>query len=115
MIVVCLLSQLAGRSRIGISLFFVLAASFAWTRPDPLQSVPEVEGIIGLALTVSPLLAMFCIASLAAAIALFTCFLVCALMPLLGAFPVPLVGMGMSPILGYWLGIGTLIAVKATS
>lgn len=31
-------------------------------------------------------------------------------MPLVGAFPVPLTGMGMSPILGFWLGIGVLSA-----
>lgn len=32
-------------------------------------------------------------------------------MPLLGAFPVPLVGMSMSPIIGFWAGIGALMAV----
>jgi hypothetical protein len=37
-------------------------------------------------------------------------FLTISLMPLVGAFPVPLTGMGMSPILGYWLGIGVLSA-----
>jgi hypothetical protein len=46
-----------------------------------------------------------------AALALFVYFLGCMLMPLCGAFPVPLVGMGMSPILGFWFGIGTLMNV----
>ena len=30
--------------------------------------------------------------------------------PAVGAFPVPLVGMGPSPILGAWLGVGLLAA-----
>jgi hypothetical protein len=35
---------------------------------------------------------------------------VVSLAPALGAFPVPLVGMGMSAILGFWLGAGALAA-----
>ena len=31
-------------------------------------------------------------------------------MPMFGAFPVPWVGMGMSPIVGGWLGVGLLAA-----
>ena len=47
----------------------VIAAALvvaAWLRPDPLQPIPEVEGIIGLALFVSPLLAGLAVLSLAA-------------------------------------------------
>jgi hypothetical protein len=76
-------------------------------------------------------MAAFCVASLAGvsispllarkishgaytpALALFVYFLGCMLMPLFGAFPVPLVGMGMSPILGFWFGIGVLITACA--
>lgn len=116
--------------RITESLFFLLASVLAWTRPDPLTPVPEVEGVIKLAGDVSGAMAALCVASLAAvtispllarkiahpgayppALALFVYFLGCMLMPLFGAFPVPLVGMGMSPILGFWLGIGALMAV----
>jgi hypothetical protein len=44
-----------------------------------------------------------------------TYFALSALTPLVGTFPVPLVGMGMSPIIGFWLGCGSLIAVSGTS
>ena len=33
--------------------------------------------------------------------------------PALGHFPTPLVGLGLSPILGAWLGVGLLCAVMA--
>ena len=117
-------------ARITASLFVLLAAVLAWTRPDSLAPIPEVEGIIKLAYTISGAIATLCFVSLAAvtlspllgrkmahagayppALALFVYFLVCMLMPLFGAFPVPLVGMGMSPILGFWFGVGALINV----
>ncbi len=116
------------RVRFAASLFFALAAIFAWTRLDPLRPVPEVEGIIRLAATVSNSMAALCVILLAAvtaspllalnharagvrppALALFVYFAVCALMPLFGAFPVPIVGMGMSPIIGFWLGTAALM------
>lgn len=43
-----------------------------------------------------------------AALALGTYFAVVALMPLAGAYPVPLVGLGMSFPVGWWLGVGLL-------
>jgi hypothetical protein len=46
-----------------------------------------------------------------AALALAVYCLASALAPAFGAFPVPLVGMGMSPVLGFWLGAGALAAV----
>lgn len=109
----------------------VLAVAAAWLRPDPLAPVPEVEGIIGLAWTWSPLAAAAAVALLAttalwplrmaasdparlrvASLALAACCIVSALAPAFGAFPVPLVGMGMSPVLGFWLGAGALAAVQ---
>lgn len=114
--------------------FFALTAAFAWTRFDPLDPVPEVEGIITLAAAHSQGLAALCIASMAAAtaaplcvghhtrshnflpaVALFVYFLTCSLVPVAGAFPVPLVGMGMSPIVGYWLGVAALSAAWASA
>jgi hypothetical protein len=105
----------------------VAAAVVAVLRPDPLQPVPEVEGIIGLALQTSPLLALLAAVSLtgallaplaaatgeagasrAAAIGLGVYLVLTALWPWVGAFPVPLVGMGVSPILGAWCGVGLL-------
>ncbi len=108
----------------------VLAVAAAWLRPDPLAPVPEVEDIIGLAWGWSPLAAMAAVALLAAtalwplrialadrpwsrtaALALAACCAVSALARVLGVFPVPLVGVGMSPVLGFWLGAGALAAV----
>ena len=43
--------------------------------------------------------------------ALSLCLAAWAVTPLFGAFPVPLVGVGMSPILGAWLGVGLLAAM----
>jgi cell division protein FtsW (lipid II flippase) len=102
----------------------------AWMRPDPLVPVPEVEGIIGLAAGWSPLVAVVAILMLAvvvlspllvargvdglpqtAAVALVAYFAATALAPATGNFPVPLVGMGMSPVIGFWLGWGALLAV----
>lgn len=107
----------------------VLGVAGAWLRPDPLAPVPEVEEIIGLAWGWSPVAAVVAVAVLAAtallplwsaaslsprarvaALALSACWAVVALAPAFGAFPVPLVGMGMSAILGFWLGAGALAA-----
>lgn len=94
----------------------------SWLRPDPLAPVAEVEGIFGLA---SPVLALVAgcavaVAALApvvagsrthpAALPLATYLAVVALMPAFGPYPVPLVGLTVSPILGWWLGIGVLAA-----
>lgn len=102
----------------------------AWLRPDPLGPVAEVEGIIGLAAAWSPLAALLAVAALAGVVlspllvarrgdaplraashALAACFAFTALAPLVGTFPVALVGIGMSPIIGFWLGCGALTAV----
>ncbi len=109
-------------------LFAGVAAAAAWMRPDPLQPVAEVEEIVGLAFQVSPLigsLALILLAAFAAVPATLTrpdarlklagaalslCLAAWAVTPLFGAFPVPLVGVGMSPILGAWLGVGLLAA-----
>jgi hypothetical protein len=107
----------------------LLAAAFSWSRPDPLQPVAEVEGIFPLAFSVSPLLAIAAALALAAAslaplaigtairtahrnvaLALTGYFVSAAICPALGAFPVPLVGLGMSFPVGYWLGIALLCA-----
>jgi hypothetical protein len=111
----------------------VLAAVVAaWLRPDPLAPVAEVEGIFGLAWALSPILALAGGAALTAAavspmlagrsadpaartaaVALSVYLLLSAITPALGAFPVPLVGMGVSPILGAWLGAGLLAALAS--
>lgn len=116
MIVTVVTTKAAMATRLTASLAFAVGAIVACTRPDPLQPVPEVEGIIALAYAHSPVTAVISVAALAAVIAsppslaLAVYFLICAIAPLFGAFPVPLVGMGMSPILGFWLGYGVLTA-----
>ena len=107
----------------------LLIAAISWTRPDALQPVPEVEGILGLAKAISPALAItaalaltatffapLCIRNAAgttpriAAIALSSYFISAAICTNYGAFPVPLVGLGMSFPVGYWLGVALLCA-----
>ncbi|HET7461293.1 MAG TPA: hypothetical protein VFJ82_08585 [Longimicrobium sp.] len=107
----------------------LLAVAAACVRPDPLAPVPEVEGIVALAWAWSPVAAAVAVALLAAtalfplrlagrgrpsapALALAACCAVQALAPAFGAFPVPLVGIGMSPVLGFWLGAGALAAAR---
>ena len=111
--------------------FAVLAALAAWLRPDTLQPVAEVELIFGLAADLSLMLAVVaaialaaaCLCPLAAAgeeeptqsaaLALLGYFAATAAAPALGAFPVPLVGLGMSFPVGFWLGIGFLSSLRA--
>jgi len=104
-----------------------LLVAAAWWRPNPLEPVPEVEGIFALATQVSPYLGAAAAFALAAASlapllayrgtangtangawALAAYFTVIALAPALGAFPVPLVGLGMSFPIGHWLAVGLL-------
>jgi hypothetical protein len=111
----------------------VLVAAASWMRRDPLQPVPEAEGIFPLAFGVSPVLAAAAALALAAAslaplalrtaagavhrtaaLALSGYFVSAAICPAFGAFPVPLVGLGMSFPVGYWLGIALLCANAAT-
>ena len=106
-------------------------AAFAWFRPDPLQPVAEVEGILGLAFEMSPLVAgiagllLVAVAGAPASVAgtasrtvrlagaaLGLCFLLWSAMPFLGAFPVPFLGVGMSAIVGAWLGVGLLAGMR---
>ena len=121
------------RARIPIAIAAVVVAAIAWTLPDPLKPVAEVEGIFALAAGVSPLLAgaagiALAAASLAplslrpaaiasqriAALALTGYFISAAICPAFGAFPVPLVGLGMSFPVGYWLGVALLCAKGRT-
>ena len=105
-----------------------IATIVAWSRPDPLQPVEEVELIFALAWRTSALLASVAVAALActclsplilagrqevraASLALSAYFLTVSLAPLFGVFPVPLVGLGMSFPVGFWLGIGGLKAL----
>lgn len=126
---VLLLIQRASRgAKLAAAGLCVLAICAAWLRRDTLQPVAEVEQIFSLAADVSAPLAMLAAVTLAAAClsplfsrsddtvsrdaawALATYMSLAALMPLFGAYPVPLVGLGMTFPVGLWLGVGALAA-----
>lgn len=117
------MALVAVRSRPALAGASVVLAGLAWLRPDPLAPVAHVEGILGLAAEISPLLAAVALAAVAAAAAtpllaarsvagaaLALCLALQVAAPFLGAFPVPLVGVGLAPVAGWWLGVGLLAA-----
>jgi len=125
-LVAALTVRLTG-ARLTILALIAGLAAVAWVRPDPLDPVPEVEAMVGLAFGRSPLAGAGLLALLLAVAAapvlagrpadppvriagwaLGLCLLVWAVAPFLGAYPVPFAGVGMSPIVGAWLGVGLL-------
>ena len=127
--VIAVRAPLSTRRRVGIIAITTVLAVAAWLRPDPLQPIPEVEGIVTLAAAVTPGLAGLAVALLivtalapgfmarpagpvgrTGGLALSAYGLATVGSPLFGAFPVPLLGIGMSPVLGFWLGVGLLAA-----
>jgi branched-subunit amino acid transport protein AzlD len=94
-----------------------------------LKAVPHVEGIVGLAVRFAPVIAVAAILSLmlmllpfaviwkrfpnsetsAAALALGLYFFGILLATFSGRFPVPLLGYGVSPILGYYAALTLLL------
>jgi cell division protein FtsW (lipid II flippase) len=105
----------------------VLSALAAWTRPDPLAAVPYVEGIVTLAGSlgtgwlVASLLALallpmpFVVDALRRTpdtrpgIALAIYFAAVSSAPFVGPYPVPVLGFGLSPIIGYFAVLGWVI------
>ena len=94
-------------------------------QPDPLLPVPHVEGIFGLAFSQSAVLGYGLAVSLVVAVlsplllwrsadlrwkalALSGYFAATAIAPLLGAYPVPLGGYGLSFVIGWVLGFAAL-------
>jgi cell division protein FtsW (lipid II flippase) len=127
-------STIAPRWKVIVLLIAVAFAIGGWRRPDTLQPVPEVEQIFAMCLAVSPILAFIAglalaIAALAplarssppagpardAAVALSVYFVTVSVVPFFGWFPVPLVGLGMSFPVGWWLGMGLLTVVTRRS
>ena len=106
------------------ALVIAALAGWTWTQRDPLPPVPYVEGIIGLARQNGPVWLVASIATLAVlplpffigpsgshsafvrALGVYWC--VCILAPFVGHFPVPLVGFGLSPIVGYFVALANL-------
>jgi cell division protein FtsW (lipid II flippase) len=108
----------------------VACAAWAWLRPDPLPSVRHVEGIIGMAAERGTLWLVASLLSLGllpwpfllarredgqvfvVAFALGVYFLLNLIVPAFGAFPVPLMGYGLSPIAGYFIALAWLLAAR---
>lgn len=114
-------------ARFAIIVAIAALATLAWFQPDPLQPVPEVEDILSAGFMTVPIATGFALIFLIstalcadapwrsrptpqrlAAWALSAFFLGWIGTTFLGAFPVPWVGVGLSPIIGAWLGIGLL-------
>ena len=96
-----------------------------WMRSDPLQGVPEVEGIVALGFEAAPALGfamlfgliIFCCLPIwlarlkgdSAAGLLLSLYLAgISAASIFGEFPVPFIGLGMSFPIGLWLAIGLL-------
>ena len=122
-------SSLATGKKLAAAMAIGVLVIAPWLRPDPLEPVREVEEIFSLLVDLSLLLALGAAAAMAlaalaplrlaraaddetagAAVALTLYFAVAAIMPVAGAYPVPLVGLGMSSPAGYWLGMALLCA-----
>jgi hypothetical protein len=106
------------------ALVIAILAAWTWTRLDPLSPVSYVEGIVGLARDSGPGWLVASIAALAVlplpffvsplsyhsavarALGVYLC--ICILAPIFGQFPVPLVGFGLSPIVGYFVALASL-------
>jgi hypothetical protein len=103
--------------------------ALAWARPDPLPPVRYVEGIVLLAAKGGfPLLLMALGALALLPLPFFLCaprgvrcsrawalgiyVSTCLLAPMLGAFPVPVMGFGASPMLGYFLALTWLLSSR---
>jgi len=134
MVAVAVAGSLQPLLRVGVIVGAVAFATFAWFQRDPLQPVPEVEDIIELAFALAPALAVAALAALmltaisvevlsryqreaprTAAWALSLCFLGWIATTYFGAFPVPWVGIGLSPIIGAWLGVGLLVSLRRSA
>ncbi len=105
----------------------------AWLRPDPLEAVPHVEGIVGLAFTLTPALGLAAVLALALillpmvtggrqgpesdvlplSLGVYIAATLC--VPLLGDFPVPVMGAGASPVLGWYMAVGMLASWRSPS
>lgn len=117
----------AGRDplRLAGMLALPVLAGLSWLRRDPLAPVPHVEEIVDLAaglgvgwavaaavsLLVLPLPFLLAARGAArpAALALGTYVALTVLAAFVGVFPVPIMGYGVSPILGYFAGVALLL------
>jgi cell division protein FtsW (lipid II flippase) len=104
-------------------------AALTWRRRDPLAPVPYVEEIVASAASLGTGWAVAAVVSLLllpvpffaagrgdarlVGIALGAYVTITAAAPFLGSFPVPVMGYGMSPIIGYLAGLGVFLRAAA--
>jgi cell division protein FtsW (lipid II flippase) len=120
---------LPGAGRAALRLACILAlpvlAGVTWLRRDPLAPVPHVEEIVGLAARLGTGWAVAAIVSLLllpipfllagrgagrrTGLALGAYVAITVVAAFVGTFPVPVMGYGVSPILGYLAGLGILM------
>ncbi len=123
---IAFMSEVSNPVKAIVSIALILFVLITSAIRDSLPPVPEVEGIIKLSFEMSPIFGVLCLLLLAitaiepiglehknsnilpSQIALSIYFIIVSLAPLLGAYPVPLMGIGFSSIIGSWLGIGLL-------
>ena len=117
--------------RTGIIIVAAALATFAWFQRDPLQPVPEVEDIIELGLVTAPFFTVVAVVMIVIAAvsvegltryqreiprtgawALCVCLLGWLATTFFGAYPVPWLGIGLSPIVGAWLIVGLLVGLR---
>jgi len=123
--VVVLMPRRPAEGRAWLRLVPLLAlAALSWLRADPLAPVPHVEGIVGLAAQVGTGWGIVAVASLLllpvpffaarrpdgdrVGLALGTYVAVTIVATALGHFPVPVLGQGASPIIGWFVAVGLL-------
>lgn len=98
-------------ARVGVGIALAGAVTMAWLRPDPLEPVSYVEGVLVLAQQVGPLALVFALVALALPVAMLLRLGQVAVAVYYAAIvffayrqltPMPLLGFGMGPILGYF-------------
>lgn len=126
---VCTVALGTGASRAVWTGLYGASIVGAWLRPDPLGPAPFVEDIVGRASVMSPLAGVLAAISLVAlvaapwalrrgekraereswSIATLGAYLAASvIVPVFGEFPVPLLGFGLSPVLGAFAGLAAL-------
>lgn len=107
-IVVALLRPMPGWARALLIAALAGGAVLAWTQPDPLPPVPEVEGILRLAAAHFPALAAIAAAALLAGIAAPLATARAGDRPAAGALGMLLAFWTAAPFVGAWIGAGLL-------
>ncbi|MBB6052742.1 hypothetical protein [Armatimonas rosea] len=104
-------APLSGLARVGVGVALAGATAVAWLRPDPLEPVAYVEGVLVLAQQVGMLALGFALIALALPVAMLLRMGHVAVAVYYAAIlffayrqltPMPLLGFGVGPILGYF-------------